>query len=145
MAKEARAELVRQAAAAATRYVATAQLAGQTRAREAGLSLHSMDATVLALLRVHGPLTPRQLASLAGVSSSGTITGAIDRLERAGWTTRTPCQVDRRKVFVTLTDAADHGRAIEVSEALTRYSDDQLATITTFFDQLSQPPSPTED
>lgn len=141
MATGTRAELVGQAAAAAARFVATAQLAGQARAREAGLSLHSMDATVLALLRVHGPLTPRQLARLAGVSSSGTMTGAIDRLERAGWTTRTPCQVDRRKVFITLTDAADHGRGVEIDQALACYSDDQLATINAFLQRVGPPPA----
>lgn len=109
MSSVSREERLNRAAEALERFAATAQLDDQVRGKAVGLTLQSVDATVLGLLRIHGPQTPRQLAVRAGVGSSGTITGAIDRLERSGWTCRTPCQVDRRKVFIALTGAAADG------------------------------------
>ncbi|ALL79540.1 hypothetical protein AD006_30465 (plasmid) [Pseudonocardia sp. EC080610-09] len=88
---------------------------------------------------MHGLLTPRELARAAAISSSGTITGAIDRLERAGWTTRTPCQVDRRKVFITLTEVPASGSSI--AEALHGCSDDELAAAIRVLEALSPPAS----
>lgn len=130
MSSVSRTQSLERVAGALVRFTATAQLEDQARGRAAGLALHSVDATILGLLRVHGPLTPRQLATGAGVSSSGTITGAIDRLERAGWTRRTPCQVDRRKVFIALTGPA---AAVQVPPAmlasLERCTDAQLEVI----------------
>lgn len=85
------------------RLLAEWTLALHRSAQDAGLSLHYAEALVLHLLRLHGPLTPREVRQMAGISSSGTLTGAIDRLERAGYTQREPCVVDRRKVFIKLT------------------------------------------
>ena len=52
-------------------------------------------------LQLHGPLTPGQLAELSGLQS-GTVTGVIDRLEEAGFVSRTRDDRDRRKVHVIL-------------------------------------------
>lgn len=131
-----RAERMRAVSQAATRFVAAAHLARHDRGRAAGLSLHSVDATILDLLGAHGPLTPRELARRAGISSSGTITGAIDRLEGAGWTTRTPCQVDRRKVFIALTDAGREHLDPGVEKALEQCTDAQLAALGHLLERL---------
>lgn len=130
MSSVSREERLDRVAEALKRFAATAQLEDQVRGKAVGLTLQSVDATVLGLLRIHGPLTPRQLAVKAGIGSSGTITGAIDRLERSGWTCRTPCQVDRRKVFIALTDAAVDGPLTPAMKAhLEGCSDAQLDAI----------------
>lgn len=70
------------------------------RARLSHIDLHALEH-----LEEAGPLTPRDLEVRLGLTS-GAVTALIDRLERAGWTTRTPNPADRRSVFVDLSDGA---------------------------------------
>lgn len=79
------------------------------RARRAAFSAHHLDVweyDVLAALRRAG--TPYQLSPGALVqetmSTSGTMTNRIDRLERRGLVARLPDPTDRRGVRVQLTD-----------------------------------------
>ncbi len=70
------------------------------------LGLGGTDVRFLTLLDRHGPLTPGRLAALTGLTT-GSVTGVIDRLERAGFVGRERDDADRRKVrVVPLPEAA---------------------------------------
>ena len=68
-------------------------------AKSAGLNATDMQCANLLLL--YGPATPGELAGLAGLTAGGAITGALDRLERAGLVRRSRDGADRRRVMVT--------------------------------------------
>jgi DNA-binding transcriptional ArsR family regulator len=63
------------------------------------LSLAPTDLVCMCLLQLNGPATPGWLAQMTGLSS-GAVTGAVDRLERAGYVRREPDPKDRRRVVV---------------------------------------------
>lgn len=63
------------------------------------------DFAALDHLGFAGQLTPGQLAERLNLTS-GAVTALIDRLERAGWVSRTPHPSDRRSHVLTLTAAA---------------------------------------
>jgi DNA-binding MarR family transcriptional regulator len=73
------------------------------------LRLRDVDFDCLNLLNQHGPLGPGALAKLAGLHPA-TMTGVLDRLEKAGWATRDRDPDDRRAVVVRA--APDRGREI---------------------------------
>lgn len=76
-------------------------------AASASLGLGASDSQFLTLLRTRGALTPGQLAEASGLTS-GTVTGVIDRLEKAKLVGRERDDGDRRKVLVVLAaDAVD--------------------------------------
>jgi DNA-binding MarR family transcriptional regulator len=102
------------------------------------LKLGASDAQFLTLLDVHGPLTPGRFAELSGLRT-GTVTGVLDRLEKAGLVRRERDRTDRRKVIVSLTedsrgrvDPHYQGQADRLLGLLARYDDDQLAVISDF-------------
>jgi DNA-binding MarR family transcriptional regulator len=65
------------------------------------LGLKDADLDCLDVIQRHGPFGPSTLARLAGVHPA-TLTGVLDRLQRAGWITRDrdPEAADRRAVTV---------------------------------------------
>ncbi len=63
------------------------------------------DFAALDHLSFAGELTPGQLAERLDLTS-GAVTALIDRLECAGWVSRTPHPSDRRSHVLTLTTAA---------------------------------------
>ena len=65
----------------------------------AHLDLKDVDLDCLDLINRHGPLSPSTLARLTGLHPA-TMTGILDRLERAGWVARERDRVDRRAVVV---------------------------------------------
>ncbi|WP_030437946.1 MarR family transcriptional regulator [Actinoplanes subtropicus] len=75
----------------------------------ARLKLRDVDFDCLNLLNQHGPLGPGALAKLAGLHPA-TMTGVLDRLEKAGWATRDRDREDRRAVVVRA--APERGREI---------------------------------
>ncbi|MGW0556882.1 MarR family transcriptional regulator [Streptomyces sp. NPDC002926] len=91
-----------------------------------------------------GELSAGELSAALKLSPAATTT-VIDRLERAGLVTRSRDAANRRRVLVTATDAARVAEA-EVylpvgaagAEALSRYDEDQLATILDFLQAARQ-------
>jgi DNA-binding MarR family transcriptional regulator len=63
------------------------------------LGLKDVDLECLDVIARHGPLSPSALARRAGLHPA-TMTGILDRLERAGWIARAPDPSDRRAVVV---------------------------------------------
>lgn len=71
--------------------------------RRVGASRSDYDA--LEALDAHGPMTPGELGALLSLTS-GSVTALIGRLEDLGWARRERHPDDRRKVIVSLTEAA---------------------------------------
>jgi len=104
----------------------------------AKLELRDVDFDCLDVLSRFGPLSPGGLARRAGLHPA-TMTGILDRLERAGWVERERDPADRRAVRVrALPDRAGEvirlygGMSDALDELLTGYTDDQLETIADF-------------
>ncbi|WP_051580692.1 MarR family winged helix-turn-helix transcriptional regulator [Pseudonocardia acaciae] len=133
--------LLRTIGAATRRHAAAAMRFDHEVGAKAGLTLSSCEAQFVNLLRLHGPLSPGQLGRLAGYTSSGTITGVLDRLERAGYVSRTRSTTDRRKVSVSLNqdwlEDEDAPRARRLADVVTGFTDDQLATVAEFLTRLA--------
>jgi DNA-binding MarR family transcriptional regulator len=102
------------------------------------------DSQFLTLLQVHGPLSPGRLAELSGLST-GTVTGVLDRLERAGYVRRDRAPDDRRKVIVSRVEEkvaqdmgplyAEQGQALE--RVLSRYTEKELELLEDFVTRLA--------
>lgn len=71
-------------------------------AERTGLGLTDMQ--MLHQLQLYGPSTPSRLAALTRLSSGG-VTVALDRLEKAGYIRRRPNPGDRRSLLITLVPA----------------------------------------
>jgi DNA-binding MarR family transcriptional regulator len=66
------------------------------------LNLNRTDLRCLDLLLQHGPSAPSRLSVELGLTT-GSVTAMLDRMEKAGYITRTPDPSDRRKVIVQAT------------------------------------------
>jgi DNA-binding MarR family transcriptional regulator len=107
------------------------------------LGLGGTDSRFLALLSLHGPLTPGRLAALTGLTT-GSVTGVIDRLERGGFVRRERDSTDRRRVRVVREPAAVARLAAEYAErvdtleaAMRRREPAELAVIARFLAELA--------
>jgi DNA-binding MarR family transcriptional regulator len=65
----------------------------------ARLGLKDVDLDCLDIIDRHGPLSPSGLSRRAGLHPA-TMTGILDRLERAGWIARDRDPADRRAILV---------------------------------------------
>lgn len=108
------------------------------------LGLNRTDMRCLELLYAPEPLSPGELAAAAGMTTGG-VTTAIDRLERAGYVTRERDSADRRRVTVRPTELADrltgqiYGPIVtDGNEFLRRYDDETLARILAFITHATQ-------
>src|SRR5690349_2323489 len=108
------------------------------------LKLRDVDFDCLNLLNQHGPLGPGALAKLAGLHPA-TMTGVLDRLEKAGWATRDRDPDDRRAVVVRA--APERGREIfelfagmngSMDEICADYPVEQLEIIEEFLRRTSE-------
>jgi DNA-binding MarR family transcriptional regulator len=111
-------------------------------AANASLGLGASDSQFLTLLRTRGPMTPGQLAVATGLTS-GTVTGVIDRLEKASLVRRDRDATDRRKVLVVpMADAVDRlapiyaGQGAMLQRVLRRRSSGELEVISGFLGDL---------
>jgi DNA-binding MarR family transcriptional regulator len=102
------------------------------------LGLNRTDMRCLDVLQRGGPLTAGQLAEAAGLTT-GAMTVALDRLERAGYARRVRDDVDRRRVLVELTPGvlenaeplyAEHMAAAE--RLYNRYNVEQIELLLEF-------------
>lgn len=110
----------------------------------ARLNLKDVDLDCLDLVARYGPLSPSALARRAGLHPA-TMTGILDRLERAGWVSRDRDPVDRRAVTIS----ARRERAGEVlglyagmNGSLERlcagYSEEELGVLADFLRRTSE-------
>jgi DNA-binding MarR family transcriptional regulator len=102
------------------------------------LGLNRTDMRCLDVLQREGPVTAGHLAEATGLTT-GAMTVALDRLERAGYARRVRDSGDRRRVLVELTPdlleaaAGFYGEHIAMSERLyQRYTLDQLELLLEF-------------
>jgi DNA-binding MarR family transcriptional regulator len=84
------------------KFIAAAIFFNTQAAEKAGLGLTDMQ--MVHMLQLYGPSTPSRLAAWTGLSSGG-ITVALDRLEKAGYLRREPNPADRRSLLITLIPA----------------------------------------
>jgi Transcriptional regulators len=126
------------------RFIASVVLHNHAVAQRVGLGVS--DSQFLSLLGMHGPLTPGRLAELTGLTT-GTVTGVIDRLEKAGFVRRERDAGDRRRVLVTPVPEAmaglaqhyrEHGE--HLAEVLRRRDADELRVIAGFLTELADGP-----
>jgi DNA-binding MarR family transcriptional regulator len=104
----------------------------------ARLDLRDVDLECLNIVNAEGPLSPSALARRAGLHPA-TITGVIDRLERAGWVVRERNSGDRRAVQVeALRDRNRElydllgGMSRSMAEILEGFSAEELGVIADF-------------
>ncbi|WP_029144814.1 MarR family winged helix-turn-helix transcriptional regulator [Microbacterium luticocti] len=95
--------------------MATFRLSRRLRSERALDTMTDAQFAVLATLRSHGPHTLGELAERERVTAPS-MNRTVNCLEELGWVTRTPDEVDRRKVNIEITDA---GRAL-VAETVRR-------------------------
>lgn len=132
---------------AVVQFIARVILYNHAVAQREGLA--ASDGQFLTLLQVHGPMTAGQLAEQAGLTT-GTTTGVIDRLERAGFAHRARDPHDRRKVIVVRDDDAIGARmpryyaaqAQRLSDVLAGRGSDELRVIAEFLDDVLAEPEP---
>lgn len=103
------------------------------------MGVNKTDGRCLDVIEREGSVTAGRLGAVLGLSS-GAVTTAIDRLERAGFARRTADPSDRRKVLVELTEAGAESCEriygplnVDGGEILERYSTAELELLRDFF------------
>jgi DNA-binding MarR family transcriptional regulator len=84
------------------KFIAAAIFFNAQTAERVGLGLTDMQ--MLHMLQLYGQSTPGKLGTWTGLSSGG-VTVALDRLEKAGYVRRKPNPADRRSLLITLIPA----------------------------------------
>jgi DNA-binding MarR family transcriptional regulator len=113
------------------------------------LGLGRSELQFLTLLRLNGPMTPSRLAYLSGIST-GTATGVLDRLERAGCVEREIDRTDRRSITVVPVRAVLRERLPPLSDdrtdaartALALLDPDEMKAVRRFLRAIEPFPDP---
>lgn len=102
------------------------------------LGLSAVDQRALGVIARTGPLSAGQIAEATGLTP-GAVTGLVDRLERAGYVTRTTDPGDRRRSLVAARNEQDHDLPAVFAElgrdlwtVLSRYDEHELQVITDY-------------
>lgn len=126
---------------AVLRFIADVILFNHVVAQREGLG--PSDGQFLTLLQVHGPMTAGELSARTGLTT-GSTTGVIDRLERAGLAHRVRDRQDRRRVIVTPDEDAIRqrvmphyaGQAKHLGQVLDRRTREEMQAIAAFLEDL---------
>jgi MarR family transcriptional regulator, organic hydroperoxide resistance regulator len=107
------------------------------------LRLHPTDLQFLNVLELMGPLTPKVLGHLSGLSSGG-VTVVVDRLQQAGYVKRQQNPADGRSFLVNLVPSkfrkvTAHYETVEQQfrGLLKDASDSELETVMQFFAKMN--------
>ena len=102
------------------------------------LGLNVTDYKCIDIIFQRGSMTAGQLAEITGLTT-GSITAVLDRLEKSGFIKRVADPKDRRKVLLEPnperfagSEAVFEGFIEGLDQLLSRYNDDELATILDF-------------
>jgi MarR family transcriptional regulator, organic hydroperoxide resistance regulator len=122
------------------KFIAAAIFFNAQAADHVGLGLTDMQ--MVHMLQLYGPATPKQLGLWAGLSSGG-VTVALDRLEKAGYVRREPNPRDRRSLLVALVPARIRkltslyeGVEQVTRQGLAKLPEQDLAAVVRFFETL---------
>ena len=109
------------------------------------LGLLATDLQLLNFLELYGPATPGSLARYAGLSSGG-VTVALDRMERAGTIRRRVNPADRRSWLISIRPAQARRIAAKYKSAqagfrgaLARFTKPELKVLLRFFAEANEP------
>jgi DNA-binding MarR family transcriptional regulator len=123
------------------KFIAAAIFFNTQAADRIGLGLTDMQ--MMHMLLLYGASTPTRLAALTGLSSGG-VTVALDRLQKAGYVRRKPHPADRRSLLVTLIPARlqklagiYEGVESETRRELAALPQSDLEAVVRFFTALS--------
>jgi DNA-binding MarR family transcriptional regulator len=137
MSKLSRTQLTPLLARAMRRFIANAILFNQQRADRFGIN--ATDYQILNLIDLSGGETPKALADLTALTTGG-VTVALDRLERAGYIIRERNPADRRSIIVRIVPERiqpvhEYYREINagVDQIFASFSKTDLRTIHEFF------------
>ena len=105
------------------------------------MGINATDLQCLNILDYEGAVPAGRLAELTGLTT-GAITSAVDRLEKAGYVQRLRDHQDRRRVIVQKIprDGLEVFGSIDHlwQEVYSRYGDQELAVILAFFETLHE-------
>jgi len=124
------------------KFIARAVFFNAQTAEKAGIGLTDMQ--MIHVLQLYGPATPGRLAAFTGLSSGG-VTVALDRLEKAGYVRRRPNPADRRSLLVTLLPARlkklaamYQGVEQQTRQLLAQLPEEDLQAVVRFFQLFGQ-------
>ena len=123
------------------KFITSAILFNAKVAEKVGLS--PTDMQMITMLQLYGPATPSRLAAATGLSSGG-VTVALDRLEKAGYIRRQPNPADRRSLLVALIPSAlaklaghFQGVSAQMRRLLATMPERDLEVVIRFFELMS--------
>ena len=126
------------------KFISSANFFNAQAAEKVGLG--PTDLQMVHILHLYGPSTPTQLAEGTGLSSGG-VTVALDRLEKAGYIRRQPNPNDRRSLLVALVPSAlgklkalFEGVQAQGRQVLARLPERDLEVVLCFFEAMNAEP-----
>jgi DNA-binding MarR family transcriptional regulator len=126
------------------KFISAANFFNAQAAEKVGLG--PTDLQMVHMLQLHGPSTPSRLGAGTGLSSGG-VTVALDRLEKAGYIRRQPNPTDRRSLLVALVPSAlgklrglFEGVQAQGRQVLARFPERDLEVVLRFFEAMNAEP-----